>query len=217
MVREMPADRIIVETDCPYLAPIPLPWATQRAGLSARMCWRSWRKSAAGALEDAERAHRGRLLRPVRPDSPAPGGIVMSGTYWSSRSWAADRPAACPRADGDWGDCDPPIRRTCAPAARCWCAGKGQGRGARDDGAGRHLARPADADGPGRGQAPGRGAADPRPCRPDPRAGRHPRLLHPPAGAHPLPYGRRDRGLHDAPVRLCVRGRGRLSRHRRAP
>ena len=74
VIRDMPADRIIVETDCPYLAPVPHRGPAQRAGLYRPRPGQAGRDPR---LEPGRGRARtdGRLLRPVRPDPAA-----MSGT-----------------------------------------------------------------------------------------------------------------------------------------
>jgi hypothetical protein len=60
---------------------------------------------------------------------------------WSSRSWAPARPAACRAPTAIGAIAIRPNRRTCAPAARCWCAGQGRAIDRRrDHGRRRHLA-----------------------------------------------------------------------------
>ena len=121
MIADMPADRIIVETDCPYLAPVPMRGRRNEPAFLPHVLAklaeiRGWTPGRGRG------AHRGRLLRPVRPDSPA-----MSGPRWSSPSWAAAPPAACRAPTATGAPATRPSRRTAARAARCMVAPAGRG------------------------------------------------------------------------------------------
>ena len=75
MIRDMPADRIIVETDCPYLAPVPhaRAGATSRP-MSAACAGQAGRDPRLDAWRRPRQRTDGRLLRPVRPDPAAMSG-----------------------------------------------------------------------------------------------------------------------------------------------
>ena len=207
VIRDMPADRIIVETDCPYLAPVPHRGRRNEPAylphvLAKLAEIRGWTPGRGGG------AHRGRLLRPVRPD-PAP----MSG---------------------DAGGHHPGLRLLRRRAARRRRLGRLRSGRTRRTGARRCslLVRRRRARAPEREttvmvdtspdlrlqtarrrrQAAGRGAADPRPRRPGARHRRHARLL-PCASAARIAchMDAATDATDDAPLRLHLRGRGRLS------
>ena len=68
MIRDMPDDRIIVETDCPYLAPIPHARPAQRAGLPAARARQAGRDPRLVARRRPRRA-------PRTPSSPCSTGF----------------------------------------------------------------------------------------------------------------------------------------------
>ena len=156
---EVPDDRVILETDCPYLAPVPhrgkrcepafLPDVA--AGLAAVKGW---------TVEDcAARTTQAALNLFDRIEKPVTGlvRITLLGTGSSG---------GVPRANGDWGDCNPNNprnrRRRCSALverARDPC--RSGWRGGGDPGRDRYVARLPGAD----AVSPG----DPdRRCRPDP-------------------------------------------------
>ena len=100
VIAEMPAERIIVETDCPYLAPVAHARPPQRAGLSGLVLAklaeiRGWSLAEAEArTEDAFFALFDRIPAPMT----APLEFTILGCGSSG---------GVPRADGAWGACDP--------------------------------------------------------------------------------------------------------------
>ena len=68
VIRDMPADRIIVETDCPYLAPVP---HRGRRNEPAYVAHRPAIAELRGWRPEPSAARPRRLLPPVRPDSAA--------------------------------------------------------------------------------------------------------------------------------------------------
>ncbi len=113
VIADMPADRIIVETDCPYLAPVPM---------------RGRRNEPAYLPARAGQAGRGPRLDPSRGGSAAPrtpsspcstGSPAMSGAL-EFTILGCGSSGGVPRADGDWGVCDPAepknLRTRCSTA-----------------------------------------------------------------------------------------------------
>ena len=99
-VRDMPADRIIVETDCPYLAPVPHRGRRNEPAyvglvLDKLAEIRGWDRGEAEArTEDAFFALFDRIPR------------AMSGTL-EVTILGCGSSGGVPRADGNWGVCDP--------------------------------------------------------------------------------------------------------------
>jgi hypothetical protein len=183
-----PVDRILVETDSPYLAPPP---------------YRGKRN------EPAYTAHTARVGAEVfgvtRRSSPPPPPPISTGCSPQRRrpAWAKATPehggaalhhprlrllGGVPRLGGHWGDCDPDeprnTRRRCSMLVQRFDEGGDHPR------ADRHLARPAPAAARRGHRAARRGDLHPFPCRSCPRARRpaDDRLQH----AKRLPSGPTD-------------------------
>ncbi len=121
VIAGMPAERIIVETDCPYLAPVPYRGRRNEPAyvphvLAKLAEIRGW------SLAEAEQRTEGRLLRPVR-QGPAPMSGVLEITVLGCGS-----SGGVPRADGNWGACDPADPRNAR--SRCSLLVRRRGEGA---------------------------------------------------------------------------------------
>ena len=142
--RRCPLDRLLVETDAPYLAPVPIrgkrneparrrphrsaPWPRSRAGRRSRLAAATW-------------ATANRFYGAGRSDAQQPV------THAQSRSSCSTTPAS-PSA-GRWARTTWPTPTPCA-ASPAWPA-SGPGDRVVEIGAGRRLAHP----GPGRDRRPG--------------------------------------------------------------
>ncbi len=100
IVRDLPLDRLLIETDAPYLAPVPMRGRAQRAGLH-----RPYRRRGGGAqgVRADELARRTaenffRLFAKAAPPGRRAMRVTMLGC---GPSWGV------PRIGGDWGACDP--------------------------------------------------------------------------------------------------------------
>lgn len=158
VIRAMPADRIIVETDCPYLAPIPHRGSATSRPMSG-WCWKSWPRSGAGA--------------PTRPTASRPrrfsacliayrGPNEFRGRHYGKR--IVGRRATRRRRLGRLRS-----GRAEEPSDTLFDAGPPDRAGRGDPCADRHLAGPARTDAGQRNDPRRCGALHPRPCGPDAR------------------------------------------------
>ena len=134
--REVPADRILVETDAPYLAPVPYRGKRNEPAY-VRRDRQGARQVRGVTLDEIARQTTENFFRLFAKVPRAGGGRRMS---LRSRSWAAARPAAC-RASASAGA--PAIRQPEEPAAALLAAGRAPAGRRRHPRPGRHLAGPA--------------------------------------------------------------------------
>ncbi len=100
VIADMPEDRIILETDCPYLAPVPM---RGRRNEPAFLPHVSTALAAGARLEPGRdrAADQRRLLQPVQTDTSAKLTTLEFTILGCGSS------GGVPRADGNWGLCDP--------------------------------------------------------------------------------------------------------------
>ena len=209
VIADMPSDRILVETDCPYLAPVPMRGSAQRARLPVP------RAGQAGGGARLVPGGGGGAHEP-KPSSPCstrshahertpalhdPGLRLLRRGAAGGRGVGPLRPG---RAE------EPPL-----PLLHARAAGGRDGGRAGDHPADRHLAGPALPDLGGAGAAAGRGALHPRPRRPGARHRRPAGLLPDQPPAHALLHGPGDHRNPEAAVRLHLRDPQRLPGHLR--
>ncbi len=126
IARDVPADRLLVETDAPYLAPVPFRGKRNEPSYVAK---------TAAVLAGAARAGRHRRWptspRPTSAACSAATPPVMRVTILGCGGSAGVPQVGGADGHGDWGACDPAEprnRRTrsvhrgreCAPGNACW-------------------------------------------------------------------------------------------------
>ena len=185
VIRDMPADRIIVETDCPYLAPVPMRGRRNEPALSPS------RSGEIGGGESVELdrgrgAHGSGVFRPVRQDTaPVSGALVFTILGCGSSG-------GVPRADGDWGVCNPRDPKNRRSRCSLLVRRKSQGDSNNgDDDLSRYVARFTHANGRNGREASGRCALHPRSCGSGARYRRSAGLRDRRAPPHPLLHGPR--------------------------
>ena len=175
---DVPLDRLLVETDAPYLAPGKYPRQAQRAGLRGGDGQPSWRGSRACPQAELARATTENFFR-LYAKTPRTAVRRMSMRFTILGCGSS---GGVPRVGNVWGSCDPANpknrRRRCALLVERF------GKGGTTARAGRHPARHARAAARCARRDARRRALHARPCRPHARHRRPARRVLHHAAAH---------------------------------
>ena len=121
IARDVPHDRLLVETDAPYLAPPPYRGKRNEPSYVVETPPRSWRKRSASARPSIAAITTDQFLSSFQQDAEAGGtGRVERGSDRLRLTMlGCGSSPGTPRITGDWGNCDPtnPKNRRMRPSA----------------------------------------------------------------------------------------------------